>query len=211
MSRQGDAQCRDFIKTDWEVRNAPFQQGKQLVVDQHYSKGGSNTFVHMHGLYRKADAQLCGVAWWLPPTRVACESVNKEQWKRVLSLTRLALLPEVPQNGATFLMARSIRLIQKDGRFVSLVTYADESQGHTGVIYKASNWVYVGKKGPYTRWLDASGRQVACKATVTRTKAEMEKLGHVKAGAYCKHKFVLHLKKKHSFPVLPVPDAWRVL
>lgn len=186
-------QCRDFRTVEWEVKPAPLKEGQELVRLHHYSKGGSNTAVYMHGLYRKSDGQLCGVAWWLPPTRVACESVNKEKWKQVLSLTRLAILPEVPQNAATFLMGRSIRLIRKDGRFVSLVTYADESQGHSGTIYKASNWTYVGKTGPYPRWLSTDGRQVACKATVNRTKAEMEALGHIKVGSYFKHKFVMHL------------------
>ena len=90
-------------------------------------------------------------------------------------------------------MAQSVRLIRKDGRFVSLVTYADESQGHTGAIYRASGWEYVGRTGPYPRWIDAAGRQVACKATVNRTKAQMEALGHRKVGAYFKHKFILHL------------------
>ncbi len=194
MTRLGEAQCRDFKADEWEVKPAPLQEGRALVAAHHYSKGGSNTAVYMHGLYNKHDGQLYGVARWLPPTRVACESVNKADWKRVLSLTRLAILPEVPQNAATFLMGRSIRLIRKEGRFVSLVTYADESQGHAGTIYKASNWTYIGRTGPYPRWLDKAGRQVAAKATVNRTKAEMEALGHVKQGSYFKHKFVIHLK-----------------
>ena len=57
---------------------------------------------------------LLGVAQWLPPTRVAAESVNKENWQRVLSLTRLAVHPLVPTNGASFLLGRSIRIIRNE-------------------------------------------------------------------------------------------------
>ncbi len=186
-----DARLR---KADWYVANAPLKEAQLMIRENHYSHGGSNTAVYCHGLYRRSDDRLMAVACWLPPTRVACESVNRAEWKRVLSLTRLVCLPDAPRNAATFLMGASIRLIRKDGRFASLVTYACESQEHTGAIYRASNWAYVGRTGPYPRWLDATGRQVAPKATTNRTKAQMEALGHVKSGSFYKHKFVLHLE-----------------
>lgn len=181
-------------KQDWYVADASLSEGQQLVVKYHYAKGGSNTAVYMHGLYQQVTNELCGVAWWLPPTRVACESVNKEHWKQVLGLTRLVVLPYVPANACSFLIAGSIKLIRQDKRFRSLVTYADESQGHSGAIYKATNWEYVGRTGPYPRWLDNQGRQVAAKSTVNRTKAQMEGLGLIKQGSFYKHKYVMHLK-----------------
>lgn len=178
---------------EWFVDRADFKIARKMVCELHYSKGGSNTFVFCHGLYRVGSHELMGVAWWLPPTRVTCESVNKRSWKKVLSLTRLVIHPDVPKNGATFLLAKSIRLIRKDARFVSLVTYADESQGHTGAIYRASNWKYIGRTGPYPRWVNQQGVQVAAKATKNRVKSEMLALGHKKVGSFFKHKFVIHL------------------
>lgn len=179
---------------DWYVQPAPLKDAKTLVEQHHYAKGGSNTAVYVHGLYRRADDKLHGVAWWLPPTRVACESVNREHWKKVLSLTRMVMIPGTPSNACSFLLSRSVKEIKRDGRFVSLVTYADESQGHKGHVYRASNWTYVGRTGPYPRWVDPStGRQVSPKATRNRTKSQMESLGYVKQGSFHKHKYVLHL------------------
>lgn len=181
-------------RADWFVANASIDTARAMVQRHHYARGATNTATFLHGLYRAADKALCGVAWWLPPTRVACESVNREHWRLVLSLTRLVLLPEVPTNGASFLMARSIDLIRKDGRFRSLVTYADESQGHTGAIYRATNWDYAGRTGAEPRWLDSDGRQVSRKAgAVSRTAAEMQALGYTREGKSHKHKFVMHL------------------
>ena len=194
-------------KHAFEVRPCALIDAQRLVREYHYSRGGSNTAVYTHGVFEKISGKLFGIAWWLPPTRVACESVNREHWTKVLSLTRLVCLPEAPKNTASFLLAHSVRLIRKDGRFVSLVTYADESQGHRGVIYQASGWTYVGRTGPYPRWVDASGKQVAPKATVNRTKAQMEALGHVKTGAFFKHKYVLHLHATPSNKVLSKPDT----
>lgn len=180
-------------KEDWEVREASLKEAQEMVKRYHYAKGGSNTAVYVHGLWLKEFDELCGVAWWLPPTRVACESVNKEQWTKVLGLSRLVVIPGVPKNACSFLLSRSTSLIKREGRFVSLVTYADESQGHTGSIYKAANWCYKGETGPYPRWLDSAGRQVAAKATKNRTKTEMEALGYRLEGRFSKHKYVLHL------------------
>jgi hypothetical protein len=182
--------------SDWYVADAPLRDVQAMVREHHYARGGSNTAVYVHGLFRRSDDKLHAGAWWLPPTRVACESVNKEQWQKVLSLTRLVVLPDTPKNACSFLLARSVKLIQQDRRFVSLVTYADESQGHTGAIYKASGWAYVGRTGPYPRWENGDGVQVACKATKNRTKADMEALGHRKTGSFHKHKFVKHLRQQ---------------
>ncbi len=188
-----------FHKADYEVRKVPLSVGQELVRRLHYARGGSNTCTDMHGLFLRTNLDRClGVAWWLPPTRVAAESVNRDNWKRVVSLTRLVLEPEVPCNGATFLLAASVRLLKADKRWASLVTYADESQGHLGGIYRAANWDYVGRTGPYPRWLSAEGQQVAPKATKNRNKAEMLALGHVLEGRYHKHKYVLHLERHHA-------------
>lgn len=178
---------------EWSVSPCSIPQARAIVEEFHYSKGASNTAVYTHGLYRKSDGWLAGAAWWLPPTRVACESVNREEWRKVLSLSRLIVHPDCPRNAASFLIAGSIKIIRNDSRFVSLVTYADEYQNHTGAIYKATNWTYVGRTGPYPKWVTDNGRQVASLATKTRKKSEMIALGHKMIGSFYKHKFVMHL------------------
>lgn len=194
---------------DYEVREIPkpgaqWQAARAFVAEHHYSGGCSNTCVYAHGLYRRGSAELLGVAMWLPPTKVAAQSVNKDDWRRVLSLTRLAVRADVPSNAATFLMARGIRLIRQDGRFVSLVTYADEFMRHTGAIYRAANWTYVGEMAAQPRWEDADGRQVAKQATKTRTNAQMKALGYRMVGTFKKHKFIMHLKQQRKGERAPI-------
>ena len=184
-------------KEDWYVADASLSEAQRLVAAHHYTRGGSRVGVYVHGLYRKDTGDLAGVAWWLPPTRVACESVNREHWTKVLSLTRLVVVPGVPKNACSFLLARSVDAIRREGRFVSLVTYADQRQGHSGGIYKATNWEYVGMTRSRRAWLDpATGRQVAEKSTVNRTASQMEALGYVRTESFPKHKFVMHLTRK---------------
>ena len=179
-------------KKDYEVRAAPLSVAREMVEKYHYAKGGSNTAVYVHGLYLKGNLFDClGIAWWLPPTKsCAINTYPGGDWRKVLSLSRLVVSPEVPQNGASFLLGQSLKLIRSDRRFECLVTYADEMQGHTGAIYKATNWEYLGLTKPQDVWKDSNGKMVARKAgPKTRTNQQMVELGYTKAGSFPKHKY----------------------
>jgi hypothetical protein len=189
--------------SEWEVCPAVAAEARALIAAEHYAKGASNTYCYLHGLFRKECETLFGVAWWLPPTRVAAESVNREHWTRVLALSRLVVAPGVPKNAASFLLSRSVKLIKAEGRFVSLVTYADTEQKHTGGIYRAANWNYVGVTKPSPVWVDATGKRVARKATHSRSNAQMLEAGCTHLGNFPKHKFTLHLPVSVLTPDTP--------
>lgn len=180
-------------KADWEARPVCLEFAQRFVAAHHYARGGSNTATYLHGLFRAGeifDEQCQGVAWWIPPTRGAAEATFPERWQGVLCLSRMAILPGLPSNACSFLLARSRRMIDRE-RWPCLVTYADEWRGHTGAIYRADNWRYEGLTRPQ-RTYQLGGRMVARKAGGhTRTHAEMLALGAVMVGSFAKHKFVL--------------------
>jgi len=63
--------------------------------------------------------------------------------------------------------------------------------GHTGVVYRATNWIALGVTRGDPVWVDAQGRQVARKrAKHSRTAAEMLALGYTRLPSSPKHKFV---------------------
>lgn len=180
-------------KDDFDVRPVSIEAGRRLVRAHHYARGASNTRTFLHGLFKKGDFwdnDCLGVAWWIPPTRSAAEATYPENWRGVLALSRLVIVPGVPKNACTFLLARSVKMIPaKD--WPCLVTYADEWRGHTGGIYRACNWAYVGRTSPEATFT-VNGVMTARKAGGhTRTRAEMRELGAVHEGNHAKHKFVL--------------------
>lgn len=185
-------------KADWTVRPVSLALAEDFIARHHYAGGASNTAVYQHGLFRRDRLSECsGIAWWLPPTRAAAEKTYPEDWQGVLSLSRLAIAPGVPKNACTFLLSRSIRLMDRD-RWPCLVTYADEWQGHAGTIYRAAGWAYEGLTKPeriYTR----DGVMVARKAgPKSRTHDEMIEIGCECVGRFARHKFTL---KKSDRPV----------
>lgn len=167
-----------------------------FVVEWHYAKGMANTAIFSHGLFDDLGA-LLGVAVWLCPTKRACQTVDPDDWKRVVGLSRLAIHPSVPKNACSFLISKSIDLIRADGRYKSLVSFADSSRGHSGLIYRASGWTYMGRTVPTPLWIDPmDGKMQSIKATKTRTVAEMKQLGFEFKGRFFKHKFVRYLDKR---------------
>jgi hypothetical protein len=176
-------------KQHYTVEPIAHAEWRAFVEKFHYSSSASNTPVYAYGLFYQGG--LVGVALWMPPTRVAAESVNKANWRRVLALSRLAVHPEAPRNAATFLLGRSTRLIKRDGLWRWLVTYADTWQNHTGAIYLATGWRYVGETKKSPVWVNDAGVMRGRKrGPRTLTRAEMVAEGFSCLGSFSKHKFV---------------------
>jgi hypothetical protein len=196
-------------KSDYLVKEVSLAAARALIEEHHYTKGGSTARVFTHGLAHRDDPDtILGVAWWLPPTKAAAVSVDPEHWRGVLALTRLVIVPGMPTNAASYLLGQSIKLIRLDARWTSLVTYADSGQGHTGAIYRATNWEYVGIMPGHTTWKTPEGGQVSRKTTnKTRNHAEMTELGYINAGRSGKHKFVMKLRTQPGVPIQPVAAA----
>lgn len=129
-----------LIRGEWEVRPVSLPVARRLVRDHHYAKQASNTATYLHGLFRKDalwEDDCRGVAWWIPPTKSAALATDVLNWQGVLSLSRLVIVPGVPKNACTFLLAGSMRAIDRE-RWPCLVTYADQRMGHTGTIYRVT-------------------------------------------------------------------------
>lgn len=180
-------------KEDYEVRPVSLEVAAEMVGRFHYAKGGSNTRTYVHGLFKRGDfwdTECRGVAWWLPPTKSAALATYPENWNGVLALSRLVIRPDVPKNACSFLLSRSVRLIDRN-RWPCLVTYADTWRGHTGGIYRAAGWKYLGLTGEEETYT-LNGVMISRKAgPKTRTRDEMIALGAIPHGKHAKHKFVL--------------------
>ena len=175
----------------WTVQHSDRSEAVQLVKAFHYSKSAPNTATACHGLVNP-DGVRVGAAIWIPPTKNAAMSVcGVHPWTGVLCLSRLVVAPEVPINGASFLLGRSMKLIDR-ARWPVLVTYADTALGHTGAIYRATNWQRLGEVPAGDTWVHTStGEQRGRKrGPRTLTAAEMRAAGFERRPSAPKIKFV---------------------
>jgi hypothetical protein len=73
-----------------------------------------------------------------------------------LECKRFCLAPKMPKNSSSWFMAKCLKQIKQDGKYDSVVSYADPEKGHVGTIYKASNYTYLGeqkKKGQAIKFM----------------------------------------------------------
>ena len=178
-----------FRKHHYTCRPIPHAAAVAFIAEHHYSKGAGALSSVRIGLFRKSSGELVGVSLWMMASAGACKRY-KVGGAELLALSRLAIAPEVPTNGASFLIGWSIRYIRKTRKEIkALVTYADGMQKHTGAIYRASNWTFDGDTGKTYRWKDADGRLRSCLA---HRVAYMDQ-HFTRVGPYSKKRFVYWL------------------
>jgi hypothetical protein len=90
------------------------------------------------------DGAFCGcVIYSYGANRNLAKSLSLNQTE-VCELTRVAL-NKGHHTPASRIVAISLKMLKKQSPGVRIiVSYADSDQGHFGIIYQASNWLYVG-------------------------------------------------------------------
>jgi hypothetical protein len=68
-------------------------------------------------------------------------------------LARLYLVDELPKNAESRVLGIVTREMRRRHHVRALLSYADPAVGHSGTIYKAAGWTYLGR-GEATRYLD---------------------------------------------------------
>lgn len=88
----------------------------------------------------------------------------------MLELVRVALNGK--QETTSECVAAAIRQLKKDCRVVkALISYADLDQNHAGIIYQATNWLYLGKMNENARGaFIINGKKVHPKSLYTYTR-----------------------------------------
>lgn len=96
------------------------------------------------------------VVYSMPPMEV-----DKRYGGKTWELARLYLVDRIPRNAETWLIGQSVRYIKANHPEIRhLISYADPSAGHRGIIYQAANWKADGqtddeRKTPRNDYFDA--------------------------------------------------------
>jgi hypothetical protein len=123
-----------------KLERASAKAVKYAIMNWHYSKAVPS--VSLSFAVFNNDDSFCGVICY---GLGATHNIGKPfglQNGQCIELVRVALNGQAKTSKAVSL---SLKLLKKYSPLVKLiVSYADSEQGHTGVIYQATNWYYVG-------------------------------------------------------------------
>jgi hypothetical protein len=194
--REGGGGVTHLRRAEWRVETCTQVEAREFIERVHYAGGAPNTSVARHALLPVDEDKIMGIALWLPPTRAAALSVNPGNPRGVLSLSRLCIAEGMPTNSASFLLGRSMKMIDRQV-WPTLLTYADTREGHTGAIYKATNWICLGeRKGdPGWRHRITGERRGRKRGARNLTPAELEILGFERLAPMPKIKYIHHAKE----------------
>lgn len=135
------------MKNQLTVKKINNKDTYPYLLQIHYAKR-IPSISYSYGLF--CNGSLVGVCTYgTPPSSTLRKGVCGEKHKdNVLELNRLCLSDNQP-NYASRLVSASLRMLPKPSIVVS---YADTSQGHTGYVYQATNFIYCGLSAKRTDW-----------------------------------------------------------
>jgi len=132
---------------------------------KHYAKR-IPPIIWAFGLYD--DNILKGVCTFGMPARAMNngDCVFTEYRVKTLELNRLVVEDELPKNTLSFFVARCLKMLSTP---CCVVSYADDSNGHNGYIYQATNWVYTGKNQVHDRQIYLGDNEVHPRTAVQKS------------------------------------------
>lgn len=95
---------------------------------------------------------------------------NKED---IIELRRLCCIDDTPKNTESYFIGKTLKWLLKNTSIKKVISYADNTYGHRGVIYQASNFKHLGKtpKGRVIMW---NGKRYHDKTIRTKYKGELK-------------------------------------
>jgi len=144
------------------IREISKKIAKDMIVKNHYSHKWTSCRYALgifyetdneHTFFDEKDEKLAGVAiYGYPVGRSAPKSISPElKEEEVLELTRLFIFDDYGKNTESVVLSKTFSWLKENASDIKvLVSYSDPEQGHLGIIYQATNWIYQGIIGKHT-------------------------------------------------------------
>jgi len=202
---------------DYEIRPISFSMAMRVVVEKHYLHRRCPCSVAF-GLF---DGEtMKGVVVYGTPSSAPLRSgiCGEDEADNVIELTRLWVCDSVGKNGESFLIGNTIPFLNKE----IVVSFAEIEQGHLGVVYQATNFIYTGLSAKRTNWTiegsNKHGQTIGDKYSIDEIKAKYgDKFKLVDRPR--KHRYIFfnankkrkkQLLAKLKYPVCPYPKSVKI-
>jgi hypothetical protein len=129
------------IKNLFSIQFLSYNIAMQVIVREHY--------LHRTAPCSKAFALVCNkckrivgvIVYGVSSSSTLLRGIcGNEEASNVYELTRLWIKDGTPKNSESYFIANTLKLLDKE----IIVSFAEDAQGHKGVVYQASNFIYCG-------------------------------------------------------------------
>lgn len=129
----------------WTVKRLERKEIRDFIEKWHYSKSINGCIADFCYALFDTEGVMKGAMFY---GRMAMAN----QWKKygdkpedVIELRRLCCVDDTPRNAESYFIGRTIKLLRSDWGGKVIVSYADKEYGHSGTIYKATNFEMIGE------------------------------------------------------------------
>ena len=196
----------------YTISKIDYKTAMDIVVKNHYlHRKAPCSFAF--GLFNK-DKLIGVITYGTPSSSPLRKGIcGIEEAKNVIELTRLWIEDGTLKNSESFLIGNTIKKVDKE----IIVSYAEINQGHLGIVYQATNWIYTGLSAKRTNWtiegIDKHCQTIADKYTSTEIREKYgDKFSLVDRPR--KHRYIYfncsktkkkHLLKKLKYKIIKYP------
>ena len=114
--------------------------GKKILQKYHYSGSYRATSQLIYSLFRNGIEVGVALFGHVNSMRAA------KKYGNCLELKKFCLIDNTRRNTESYFLGSCIRDIKRNQKDIKgILTYADPNHGHSGVIYRASNFTYLGQ------------------------------------------------------------------
>ena len=182
---------------DYTVRKIDPAPAKEYIKKHHYSHGCHNGPFPCYGLFDKDT--LIGVLMFATPCseNVRASIFGESNKDLVTELHRLHILDVTPKNTESWFISRCLKELKKDNpKIKGVLSFSDSTEGHDGIIYKATNAYRLGKTSTATFYTDKDGRlRHPRQSGVNITEEMAEELGWTPCQRESKNRYLWLLPK----------------
>jgi len=150
---------QEKIKDDFQVLPTTKEKAEPFVM-KHYLEKFPTGIKRIYGVYQQGN--MVGVIIYGIPFMTASKFLEPEvKLNETMELKRLFIDDLGIKNLESFVIGQSLKLLKRDEPQVKVViTFADDKQGHTGVIYQATNAIYIGSGGGKHKYIYIIGGNI---------------------------------------------------
>jgi len=157
---------------DFRVEPCSIQDIRDFVECWHYSKNVNGVITTY--CFRLLDGfQLIGAMIYGPTAMANAWKKYAESEADLIELRRLCCIDDTPKNTESYFIGQTIKWLAKNTAIKTVISYADESYGHKGTIYQATNFLNVGTTSP-GRVIIYQGKRYHDKAIRTKYKGVLK-------------------------------------
>jgi len=148
---------RDFV-----ICHCQRSEISEFIERWHYSKNVNGLTIDYCFVLKDKNNVIIGAIIY---GKIAMANVWKKYSKSekdLIELKRLCCIDNTPKNTESFFIGGTIKWLKKNTSYKKIISYADTTYNHSGVVYRATNFKHVG--------MTASGRVISYKGRLYHDK-----------------------------------------